>query len=377
MSEDRPRTPPQPSPAGPGANSGAAGRVMVQFQHLMRSIVETQVEVMLSYIDHPRETAIDSPTPPPVATDALDHPDALPLIDRSRLSAGDDGAFEVVRELDLAQDLYLDDHRLDGQPVFPAAMAMELMAEMAQCCRPDLEVIEIRNFQLFRGIVLEDGPRPIRVRAQPQTTAAGHDRGIEIQVEIFGGADSPLPSYRGLVTVASHFPDPGGADQGQTTDLEPFPLSVAEAYDSWLFHGRLFEAITEVDGISNEALHAHLVPSRPDECLASRPGHPWLIDPVIIDGSFQMAILWSRHHNDMTPLPSRFDRYTRFGSLNQPNLRCILGAGCSSNGHTLKTRHLFIAGDGRIVGLLEGMESTCSTELNRLARGVTHPRRNA
>jgi len=377
MPSARPHTPSPLAPANHGAGSSDAGPVMVQFQQLMRSIVDTQVQVMLSYLRGSGEAAIEVPVSAPLDAAANRKEIVLPLIDRSELKVADDGGFELVRELDPAVDLYLDDHRLDGQPVFPAAMAMELMAEIAQCCRPDLQVVEIRDFQLFRGVVLEEGPQPIRVIARPQTRAFENAKGTSIHVEIFAGTEDPLPRYRGLVTVAEDFPDPSQIVQARATDLEHFPLSVAEAYESWLFHGRLFEAITAVDGISSQALHAQLVPSRPDECIAQCSGSSWLIDPVVVDGSFQMAILWSRHHNDMTPLPSRFDRYTRFGSLDQPGLRCVLSAECSANGHTLVTRHLFVAGDGTVVGLLEGMESTCSKELNRLARGTVRTGRDA
>ena len=339
---------------------------MVQFQQMMRSIVDTQTEVMLSYLRAKGEPAIAASTPAGmVAADSKDH--GLPLVDDGGVRVADDGRLEFVRELDPAVDLYLDDHRLDGRPVFPAAMAMELMAEIAQCWRRDLEVVEISNFQLLRGIVLEDGPLPIRVVASPRTQASESGRGPSVDVGIFVNAQDPLPRYRGVVTLADHLPDSRHVVPPPSAELAPFPLSVSESYEKWLFHGRLFEAITVIDGISSQVLEARLAPSRPSRCVAQRPESSWLIDPVVVDGSFQMAILWSRHHNDMTPLPSRFDRYTRFGSLNQPGLRCVLSAGCSANGHTLKTQHLFIAEDGTVVGLLEGMESTCSKELNRLA----------
>ena len=45
------------------------------------------------------------------------------------------------RTLDLARDLYLRDHRLDGRPVLPFAVAMELMAEVAAAGWPDREVV--------------------------------------------------------------------------------------------------------------------------------------------------------------------------------------------------------------------------------------------
>jgi hypothetical protein len=52
----------------------------------------------------------------------------LPLL-RTPLPTPSNEGFEFLRELDPAHDLYLQDHRLDGQPVLPLAVATELIAE--------------------------------------------------------------------------------------------------------------------------------------------------------------------------------------------------------------------------------------------------------
>src|SRR2546423_62472 len=57
---------------------------------------------------------------------------ALPLLTVANVvSPMTERSLEIVRTLDPEHDLYLQDHRLDGRPVLPFAVALELMAEVA------------------------------------------------------------------------------------------------------------------------------------------------------------------------------------------------------------------------------------------------------
>ena len=47
---------------------------------------------------------------------------------------------------------------MDGEPVLPLAVAMELMAEVAQTGWPDLQVDRRPRDAAPRGVVLDNGP---------------------------------------------------------------------------------------------------------------------------------------------------------------------------------------------------------------------------
>ena len=93
----------------------------------------------------------------------------------------------------------------------------------------------------------------------------------------------------------------------------------------------------------------------------------WLIDPVIFDCGLQMVILWARTHLDMTPLPARYERYRRFGSLSSAPVRCELRIVSRPQEQLFLIDILFVGQDGRVLGILERMECPCSRALNRLA----------
>jgi hypothetical protein len=167
--------------------------------------------------------------------------------------------------------------------------------------------------------------------------------------------------------MADRLPQPLPHQTGDPDGLERFPMSAAEAYRQWLFHGPLFQGITEIEGISTKGMAAICTTSSPRRCLMGEADGRWLIDPVVFDSGLQLIILWARAHRDMTPLPSRFRRYRRFGSFAGPSIRCHLQANAASDGHAVHANLFFIGADGSLLGVLEDLECNSSKALNRLA----------
>ncbi|MCF6153686.1 MAG: SDR family NAD(P)-dependent oxidoreductase [Candidatus Brocadia sp.] len=301
-------------------------------------------------------------------------PDTLPLLNGAPLRLESDGTVEFVRALDPAFDLYLQDHRLDGKPVLPMTMAMELMAEVAQKGWPEWEIAGIQSLALIRGIVMGNGTRDIRIVAQPQSHSSHENLTREIKMEIYELNKPGHPCYRAIVQLGKRLPSPPLYDSGVLCGLRPFPITVDDIYRRWLFHGPCFQGISTIEGINHQGICAFLLPSSPDQCLNQDTGSRWLIDPVLLDCSLQLAILWERFHYDMTPLPTGFKSYRRFGSPSDSPVRCSLEAYPRHGGHILSVNIYFLDTAGRMLAFMEGVEASCSKALNRLA-GVAAPAR--
>ncbi len=291
----------------------------------------------------------------------------FPLLKNAQLTRTDGGTVEVKRTLDSANDLYLQDHVLDKNPVLPMAMAMELMAEVARRGWPETRVLGIQDLRVLRGIVLHDGNKNIRTVARPQMDVTQENSILEVQVEIEELDKPGRPCYQANVQLGERLPAPPEYDPSSLTKLHPFPMTVEEAYRRWLFHGPRLQGISMIEGMNEKGICAILKPSSLDECFYHQTAGEWLIDPVVLDSSFQLAILWERAHHDMTPLPSRLAAYRSYGQFSRSPIRCYLHAQSSNGGQTLMTTIYFLDSAHRLLGLMEGMEFSCSKALNRLA----------
>ena len=80
---------------------------------------------------------------------------AMQIARSSDAEARTDGRVELQYTFDLERDRYLGDHRIDGRPVLPFAVAMELMAEVAVGATPGRAVAGLREIRLLGGVALE------------------------------------------------------------------------------------------------------------------------------------------------------------------------------------------------------------------------------
>jgi hypothetical protein len=281
------------------------------------------------------------------------------------------GGVEVIRTLEPSHDLYLQDHQLDHKPVFPMAMALELMAEVVQQEWPELAVVGLRDLQVLRGVVLDTGPKAVRLVAHGQDTSARERPGLDVSVEITDPEVSDRPYYRAVVELGEQWPEAPLYRPSFADGLRPFPMAVGEAYHQWLFQGPRLQGITQIEGIAEQGMTAVLAPSLPSQCLKGVEAGQWLIDPVVFDSGLQLVILWARMHTGMTPLPSRFQRYRSFRPLAGPLVRCHLLAEATPDAHTLRAHLFFVGPDQRLLGVLEDLQCTSSKALNRLAVRTT------
>jgi acyl transferase domain-containing protein/NAD(P)H-dependent flavin oxidoreductase YrpB (nitropropane dioxygenase family)/NAD(P)-dependent dehydrogenase (short-subunit alcohol dehydrogenase family) len=291
---------------------------------------------------------------------------SLPLFHGCSFEVEGANLLEVIRTLDLEKDLFLRDHQLDGIPVFPMAMAVEMMAELAQRALPEKEVLSIHSLQVLKGIVLDETSVTLRISARPKMGASLEKDFIEVETEIAAMQRREPPFYRAIIRLGKRSSESPPYGHGVLSELHAFPLTVPESYERLLFQGPFFQGISSIDGICDSGISGLLIPSSPALALSGVKNGGWLVDPVLLDSSLQLAILWARTYYDMTPLPARFSCYHCFDSPPTSPVQCYVHTKAYVKGHVMTADIYYIDTAGRVIGFLEQMESSCTKELNRL-----------
>jgi hypothetical protein len=280
----------------------------------------------------------------------------------------------VVREITLANDPYLDDHRLDGTPVLPFASATELMVSTAAAARPDLVLQSVETVRNNEGIILQ-GDRPRSVNLVASLVEGPDSNGVvTYEVQADGGTRAPRPNYQCRVRLGpENLPSPDGPMA--LRNAEPSVITVEEAYDWVLFHGPAFQKVTRIDAVSPHGASAILASLAPRSCLGGvAPDARWLVDPILFDAALQMMVIWGRIIWDVTLLPARLGAMEFYGpgpaivghdddAEVQMELRVTES---KRTGVGIGDVHFLVG--GKVVAKMHSMEGVGSKALNRLAR---------
>ena len=274
------------------------------------------------------------------------------------VEGGAEGKLTAHLETGPARHLFLLDHQLDGKPVMPMVVALEILAETAAAARPDARVTIIRNLRNLAGIQYSDG-------ADRLLSVEGETKGGQLDL-ILKSAEKGQPHYRAQVEFGAALPAP--PPHLALSNPRPFPLPLREAYEQWLFHGPMMAGISEIQALGDNGIIGKLKPSRPEAIIRPAPAGQWLIDPVVADSMLQLVLLWARAVHGQTPLPAVMEAYYYAAPLaSASEIACEIEIVNQPGSPTLRCRPVFYGEAGRVLGWMEGMEVTMSKALNRLS----------
>jgi hypothetical protein len=135
-----------------------------------------------------------------------------------------------------------------------------------------------------------------------------------VPVELSGSSASgqQFIHARAKIVLATRLPEGKTATERQ--ELPLYPHALTEIYrPERLFHGAAFHGLREVIGCAGEGIAALSRPApRPADWIHQPLRNSWLADPLVLDASFQMMILWSFERYQAASLPVFAGRYRQY-----------------------------------------------------------------
>jgi hypothetical protein len=302
--------------------------------------------------------ALAAGTRAPARPEAPEAPRAAPQ------ARGLSTAFEWT--LDPADHPVLESHVLDGRPVLPLALTLEWLAHGALHENAGLAFHGCDDLRVLQGVVL-DGPAPtLRVLAGK---AVKKDGFYITPVELRGVRDGGRETLhaRADMVLATDLPQAPAARRVAVRPKHVFASE--EIYRRVLFHGPDMQCLESVEACDDRGVVARVRPApAPAEWLRRPLRQKWITDPLVIDGGFQMMILWSYARSGAAGLPcfvARYRQYRRAFPLDGARvaLEIVKATDLQAVGNLD-----FLSPDGQEVACMDGAECTLDPALDRAFR---------
>lgn len=214
-------------------------------------------------------------------------------------------AFE--RKVSIKDHEFLNSHVMNHRAVLPVAIITEWLAHGAMHDNPGLQFHGLEDFRVLKGITLNnDEESDITIMAGIASRNGNYE---VVPVELRSGND--LHAKANVLLVADYEAKP--LPNLQEVQGE-YPHKKKELYaEHRLFHGELLHGITKVTACNQEGIVAKVkAAGKPTEWMQQPIRSSWLAEPLILDASFQLMILWSHEVNNAPSLPTAIGSYRQY-----------------------------------------------------------------
>jgi NAD(P)-dependent dehydrogenase (short-subunit alcohol dehydrogenase family) len=229
----------------------------------------------------------------------------------------------IRRRLGLADNPFLNDHKIAGHPVLPATCAMAWMINACEQIYPGYRFFSCENFKIFKGIVFDEHVSS-EYSLELKEVVKHNEKKIEIEAKIWSKTKHEKIQYHytSQLQLLQKTPEAPiykklnlALDQTIKTPAESF----YQTGDLALFHGLSFQGISHILNVSLEKITAQaLWKGISDSEQGQFPIQT--VNPFITDLSMHPAWIWTQHFHHQVCLPAEVQRFEQFAPVpsNQP-----------------------------------------------------------
>ena len=267
------------------------------------------------------------------------------------------------RELDLQRYPVLGDHVIGGKPVVPFALIGEWIGHAALKENPAFALHGIEDFRLLSGIRIEQGKKRVRLLAgKARKTGDAWQVDVELRNGVKNGRDVIHSRARAL--LVERFPTAPVYEAHSKNGCQAFPMDLDAVYKNILFHGDQLRAISSIDSYCGHGMTARLIRApKPEAWMQDPIRDRWMADPMVLDGAFQMAIVWCHEQLGSVCLPSYARSYRQYrADFPASGVKAVMKVTSSSH-RKMTADFTFLDENEQIVATLDGYEATVDAAL--------------
>jgi hypothetical protein len=286
---------------------------------------------------------------------------------------GSTGEIELAtvfeRMLDIPSHPILRSHIIDGRAVLPMALHLEWLAHAALQGNPGLIFHGANELRVTNGIQIEDGAQ-VQLKAVAGKAVKRESGLYHVPVELRGRRRDgrELIHSRCEVLLCSELPQAPASNS--LPPLQPYPHPLDEIYKYFLFHGPDLHGIEKLDGIAEGGILGSAYPApSPAEWMNAPLRSHWVTDPLVVDTSFQMMILWSYAEHGAGSLPCFAGRYRQYRrSFPASPVRVSLKVTRDNGTFARADLDLIDQTDGSVIATIQDYECLIDPQLNQAFR---------
>jgi acyl transferase domain-containing protein/acyl carrier protein len=277
---------------------------------------------------------------------------------------GSDLPLAFVRVLERAAHPVLESHILDGRPVLPTVLILEWLAHGSLHQNPGLLFHGCNDLRIFHGVILDSDSAPtLRINAGKAVKRDGFFIApVELRSIRADGRD--VIRARAEIVLANQLP--AAPSPASKPNCPPYIRTPEEVYRNLLFHGPDLHGIEQIEGCGERGIIARVSSSPPPSEWIQQPlRQRWLADPLALDCSFQLMVVWSQENRGAPSLPCHIARYRQYQ-------RAFPGTGARVVAQVTRDSDLHALADidylderGQVIARLEGYECAIDPALRR------------
>jgi len=279
-----------------------------------------------------------------------DLPPALPL------------AFERV--LERAAHPVLESHLLDGRPVLPTVLILEWLAHGALHQNPGLLFHGCNDLRILHGVILDGDTAPtLRIHAGKAVKGDGF---FIVPAELRSARADGREVLHARAEIVLVHQLPAAPSPAPAPNCHPYARTPEEVYQNLLFHGPDLHGIAQIEGCGERGIVARVNCAPPPSAWIQHPlRQRWLADPLVLDCSFQLLVVWSQEQRGAPSLPCYIARYRQYQrAFPRTSIRVVAQVSHASDWHALADID-YLDEHGQVLAHVEGYECVIDPALRR------------